>query len=425
MGQGILAFILFFLPIVFCPLIYHTYELTKTVFFRLFTELLVVMSWPAIFSELSFFLKDKKKNLISLLVLGYFFWVFLTSLLGFFWPRSLLGNYYRQQGLFTFFHFIFFFLLVVLFVGRLKKEWLAFSLSGGAFLGGLMKSSGHPNFLAGYLVITLPFTFYLIKKRKIFSIFLFFQVWAVIQSGSRMAVFLLFAVLGFYFLRCLKKERFLLLFFLILILLSLPFAREVSFYENRWRIWQKGWLAFGQRPIFGWGLENFEYAFGSVLKPEKDIGLTDIRVDKAHNEFLEIAVSSGIVGLGLYLAIIFSSLKLFWQKLKSSENKDWWLAVFLSLIVFVIRSQFNPISIAEYVLFWFLIGLAAVNKIPKEEILEKRILGLMVVFSLLLMAIFNLRSLMADYYFKKGLFQKARQIFPWEEVYQLKVKGYN
>lgn len=456
-----LLFAFLFLPLIFCPAIFNAYELAKIIFLRLFIEIVIGLSWIAILSGLLMIFKEYRKNTIVLTVLTYFFWVFLISITGESWLRSLFGNYFRQQGFFTFTHFIFLFLLIALLRNQIREKFLALSISIGAFLTSLYAiyqallslsrgnyfpeiagAFGNPNFLGGYLIIALPFVAFLAQKQKGSWFLLFPQVLAIILSGSRVAILLLLILSCFYFYFFFKRGLSILILLLVFVLISTPSTlRATSPYENRLRIWRNGLMAFLKRPVTGWGLENFEYAFSSVLQPAKDFIFNDLRVDKAHNEFIEILVASGLIGFCLFLIIIIFALTSLWQKMKTSKNKDWWLAVFLSLSLFIVRSQLNPVSIAEQALFWFLIGLAAGSQISTRELAKRpqlkgrRFLAIMVISSLIFMGIINLRSFMADYYFKKGVeqekinqqkatyfFKKARQLYPWEEVYQLKAR---
>jgi ABC-type maltose transport system permease subunit len=59
---------------------------------------------------------------------------------------------------------------------------------------------------------------------------------------------------------------------------------------------------------------------------------------------LEITVSSGLVGLIIFVSIIGYTL------LHATFE------VRLSLIAFLITAQFNPLSIAQIALFWLLLG---------------------------------------------------------------------
>lgn len=67
-------------------------------------------------------------------------------------------------------------------------------------------------------------------------------------------------------------------------------------------------------------MEQFEKAFVSVLAPS-DFNLKNIRVDKAHNELLEIGVAEGVLGVASWLTIVTVSARTFWQKRKDYQSK--------------------------------------------------------------------------------------------------------
>jgi O-antigen ligase len=108
-----------------------------------------------------------------------------------------------------------------------------------------------------------------------------------------------------------------------------------SQWDNRFIIWNAGINSVIQKPILGVGQENFELIFPKNMH---------FRVDNAHNLFLETAVSSGLIGLFLYLLIICNSLKLAEFKIK------------LAIIAFLITGFFNPLNIVSIILFWILVG---------------------------------------------------------------------
>ena len=117
-------------------------------------------------------------------------------------------------------------------------------------------------------------------------------------------------------------------------ILSLP--REAPC-DNRLLIWTVGLEALSKRPILGYGQENFEHAIpgGKMHK-----------ADNAHNIFLETAMSSGLIGLFIFLGIVITSFR------KAS------FTVGMSLLAFLIVAQFNPLSIVQISLFWFLLAFA-------------------------------------------------------------------
>lgn len=214
---------------------------------------------------------------------------------------------------------------------------------------------GNPNFLGGYLVVLLPLFLFSDNKKVFLSkdfllrfITIAMIAGTIILSGSRSAVLGLVAVIIFYLIKFVKiKTETTLLNLLLIFLISLGlfssaknhFIREHgSFADNRERIWNDGLTAFVKRPLLGYGQENFE-----ITIPEE----RTIATDNAHNIFLEVLVSSGIIGLGIFLLIIFAAIKQASYPVK------------ISLVSFLIVAQFNPLSIAQIALFWFLLGISS------------------------------------------------------------------
>lgn len=113
------------------------------------------------------------------------------------------------------------------------------------------------------------------------------------------------------------------------------FFKRDSPCDSRFLIWIAGLNSLLKHPVLGIGQDNFE---SLMPKGNKYV------VDNAHNIFLETAISSGLLGLLLYVLIIFYALK------KASFD------IKMSLLAFIIIGQFNPLSIAQISLFWILIG---------------------------------------------------------------------
>ncbi|MFH0928380.1 MAG: O-antigen ligase family protein [bacterium] len=92
----------------------------------------------------------------------------------------------------------------------------------------------------------------------------------------------------------------------------LPFYARRVVYSNfdpvRLTIWNQAWLAFRQRPVFGWGLENIANPINKNIDfVGRDKAATDFWYDRVHNQFLEMLATVGVVGflayLGLYGAV--------------------------------------------------------------------------------------------------------------------------
>jgi len=243
--------------------------------------------------------------------------------------------------------------------------------------GPIGSSFGQPNFLAGYLVVTLPFTLCLLinasKNYKIAYLFIaIVQIVAIVLTKSVAGTFgVLLVTLGtLYIYSGTKQKKFLALswltiavFGVILFIANNRYSYSSQTYEtvragSRERIIRKAFFAVKEKPLLGWGWSNFDYAFDSVDWPIK-FG-HDVYVDKAHSNVLEVVVATGIVGLFIYLGII-TRTGYFLTKSNSDFNK----VLLLTLVIFIIHSQTNIISITEEVIFWIIVGVS-ISIAPKS-----------------------------------------------------------
>jgi|GEM_PF-2855567 len=66
--------------------------------------------------------------------------------------------------------------------------------------------------------------------------------------------------------------------------------------------WQVAWSGFKDHSVFGWGPEQYHLLYDKHYNPK----LYNIEpwVDRAHNNYLDVATSSGVVGLLAYLGVI-------------------------------------------------------------------------------------------------------------------------
>ena len=71
-----------------------------------------------------------------------------------------------------------------------------------------------------------------------------------------------------------------------------------------------------ERPWFGYGLETFILVFKKFNQEYTEIFHDRVLIDRAHNNYLDIAFSMGLTGLAAYLAILASFLMYVWQTYK-------------------------------------------------------------------------------------------------------------
>ncbi|KKQ53109.1 hypothetical protein A2865_01565 [Candidatus Woesebacteria bacterium RIFCSPHIGHO2_01_FULL_39_17] len=388
-------FITFFLlGLLIYPFVYWLpasipFEIPRVFFIQRWIELVALTGIILLFPYLK---KERIDKLLIFLAIIFFAVTIIASVLGPDVLKSVGGNLYRGDGLVTLAHLVALSFVVALFI---RKTWfvsVVYSISLAAagisawavydslslyFLknqsvynwdGAIATSFGNPNFLAGYLLVTLPLLYFLWKTtskqstKKFWLIVIGMQMIAILLTFAWAGAFgiLTFFLISFVLNKTKRKILFISLIILALLSLGLFFKAQKQkeavpdrlIAEGRQRIFTKGILAFRERPFLGWGWANFDYAFESVDWPIaiKD----DVYVDKAHSTFLEVLVTSGIVGFTLYLALIVRILMNLW-----TNNTPISRAFLVSFLLYVIHSQTNVISIAEEVVFWIILGFSA------------------------------------------------------------------
>lgn len=377
---SILYFFSLYLPFLVFPLsTYEPFELPKVVVLIFISTFLTLLYKPSIV----YYRNNKiKHNLIRTLILSQVIVHGTGVIFGINPLQSLWGQYYRYQGFITQLALCSIFLLVsngvTYKIDYLKLfRYIALSALGISvlvivqsvayhvfhtsiyvFLGRMTATLGNPNFTGSYLVMCFPFVYHLLHskpKNVVLATFLFGIAILLTQSRGSVAVFLTIIVLMSFG----TNKSFLIMLVSIIFGIVLIFGllyRQPSSFDTRYLIWEKGIEALMQRPILGWGLENYEEAFTSTLSDKPyDYNLKDIRVDKAHNEFLEIGVASGTVGLVVYLLLLAGSLQVFWRRRKYPLVR----MSLISLVAFILLSSVNVISITLYYLFYVILGYAA------------------------------------------------------------------
>lgn len=388
---------IFLSPFVFWPWNPIPFELPRVWFILRWVEILGLFGSVYLFTMSQY---NKLDRLIVTVLFSFSLIAFLTAIFGSDWNKSVWGNPYRNDGLFTFFHL----LGLSLFVGWFwQNSWIlaftkAITFSSGlislwavtdwirltvfnditlsGWQGAVGATFGQPNFLAGYLSVTLPFTWYFVRNSKLkYNYgFLFIQLAAILVTrswGGILTSIIFFLLLCFFPSR--KKglhrssNR---LFQLITILICTLFVFIVYvcthptnnfIAESRERIFVKLTLAIWKHPLFGWGWANADHAFNSISWP---IFLKhDVYLDKAHSLIFESFVTTGIIGGVIYLFVLFSvGKKLYRNQISLSSELFWRKTIILSFILFLFHSQTNVISIGEELIFWILTGMAMISK---------------------------------------------------------------
>ena len=126
-------------------------------------------------------------------------------------------------------------------------------------------------------------------------------------------------------------------------------------------VWQGAIELFKRNPLFGTGVETYAYAYYSVKPLAHNLTSEwDYLYNKAHNEYLNYLATTGIFGLGAYLAIIILFLYLALKSLLkvSGENANQPISIgIISGFIALLVSNFFGFSVVILNLFFFLFPL--------------------------------------------------------------------
>ena len=114
--------------------------------------------------------------------------------------------------------------------------------------------------------------------------------------------------------------------------------------------WESAMAGTLERPLLGWGLENFAEPFDKYYNP-KHFGIESF-FDRTHNVFLEYTISGGIL-------LLLSWLMMFWfyyWELFKRKKTLWWSILLVTPIAYFIQGFFLFDVLAIYlILFVFLL----------------------------------------------------------------------
>lgn len=86
-------------------------------------------------------------------------------------------------------------------------------------------------------------------------------------------------------------------------------ARDTS--ALRIMVWGSAWEGFKERPLLGWGQENFNYVFNKYYNP--NMYWAEPWYDRTHNIMLDWLIAAGVLGLlaylGMYLALFIEIIR--------------------------------------------------------------------------------------------------------------------
>lgn len=403
-----------FVPLIIFNEYISPFHFGKVVVFRSLVEVMLALYLLLIWKDRSYL---PRFNIITWSFLAFACAFSITSFTSVIPYASVWGSLERMGGVFTFWHYFIYFIIITS-IFRSKEEWLTlfkiaiFVGTLSAFYGFGQKTNieffvgsggrerifgtiGNPALFAGYqiLILFLALILWLYKRDKthekiIYGSALIFTTIAILMTAVRGSILglgigmLAFALLYFSAYRSKRAKKILLaliglaIIFVVLALLlkntslvqDSRYLRRITDFslrsytvQTRFWAWQAGIKGWGENPktiMLGWGPENFNIPFSKYFNPKFFQGPgSETLFDRAHNMFVEILVTMGLLGLVTYLTIFLVSIKVLWRKI--NENKDQILfgVGFISLLIaYAIHNSFIFDTSANFLTFFTILG---------------------------------------------------------------------
>lgn len=438
--------------VLFTPLVIHTrfffpFVAPKTIFFRIIVEIILAAYLFLVISNHHF---RPRINALTIALVVFLSIFILTSFTGVNLERSFWSTNERMTGIWTMLH-LFAFFIVLGSVFKRRQDWekiLGVSIIVGVLLsiyilkgdeistrgGGTI---GNTSFMAAYLLFDIFFAIILfLSKRKFWQIFaglsLALMLPVLFTSAARGAIIsfcggLFLLMLGYLIFsskKVLKRIAFGIILVLAVLGIILAVVQPVFVkdkvditlreMESRFAVWEKGWKGFLERPILGWGPENFNVVFLKFFNPCMFSSCGgEIWFDRAHNIVFDTLVSSGAVGFFSYLAIfavaIFGLLKVA-AKVVERKNVFVPLGIAVLLIVYFFQNLFVFDMINTYLVFFLSLAFIAflTQKPPplEEKIVKARHINSVLGFLVIVITVFalwlgNIQPAIANHYVMK------------------------
>lgn len=375
-------FLVPFVPFLVSSAFFFPFITTKAFTFRIIVEVIFAAWLLLALTDTSY---RPKKSIILYVTLAFLAVIGLADIFGVAPVKSFWSNFERMEGYITLLHLGMFFMVISSVFGRndpasaqgsgeaMWKRWWNMTLVA-AFLmvlysvlqlvglktinqGGVRVDGTLGN--AIYLAVYMLFHFFLAllflwreKKNRtlawVYGILALSYLWILYFTATRGAILgLLGGLLIIAILNVRNKEDELirktsiaLLAGLLIVVGGFWGVRNTEFVTNspvlsrfssltaaelktqgRYFVWPIAFKGWQERPLLGWGQENFNYIFQKHYVPE--MFRLEPWFDRAHNIFLDWMVVGGVLGLLAYLSLYVALLFSIWKPARlSGGGKD-------------------------------------------------------------------------------------------------------
>lgn len=407
------VYITAFVPLIIFSQFISPFHFGKVVIFRSIIEIMAVFYLILVWKDRSYL---PPRHLL-LTVFGLFTLVFgISTFISVNPYLSFWGSLERMGGLWSFIHYLIYF-IVLISVFKTREDWLRLSKLAifvgvlSAFYGFGQKTDikffvgsgdrarifgtiGNAALFAGYQIVTLFLALSLAlsswalpKYRGYLYVAALINTIAVLMTAVRGSIlgmgigFLLFAFLYTITSPSRVAKRILLgLLGLAVIFIAFAFLfKNTNFVKSSgyltrltdfsfktltvqtrfwaWRAGIDGWKETPKTVLFGWGPENFNVPFSKHFNPKFFRGIgSETLFDRAHNMFVEILVTTGLLAFLLYVAMFAMARRLIWLRMVRGPDKVLGIGLIALIVAYIIHNSFIFDTSANLIAFFTVLG---------------------------------------------------------------------
>lgn len=401
-----------FIPLVIFSQYISPFHFGKVIVFRSLVEIMLVLYLYLVARDSSYRPRVDKFFWAFLAFTAIYTLTALTSINVY---QSFWGTLERMGGVYSFWHYFIFYIILTSTL-KTKDEWVTFlKITVGVgvlsafygfgqrtnlefFIGSggrerIFGTIGNAALFAGYQILNVFIALILgvestnKRNRNILFASAGIMVLAVFMTAVRGSLLglsvglLLFVFL--YFSQTsskLAKKILLSLLGLVIVFVGFSFAfKDSSVIQNsrylkrvtdfsptnytvqtRFWAWQaglKGWSESPQKMMLGWGPENFNVPFSKHFNPLFFRGPgSETLFDRAHNMFVEVLVTTGLLGLIAYLGIFFVIFKSLWRLRDNSKFRVVSWGLMSMTVAYMIHNAFIFDTSANLLVFFSVFG---------------------------------------------------------------------
>ncbi len=134
--------------------------------------------------------------------------------------------------------------------------------------------------------------------------------------------------------------------------------------QSRIILWSRiGWNGFKERPVLGWGQDNFIVVFGKYYDPE--MYKQEPWFDRAHNVFVDWLIAGGALGLLAYLLLFGTGMYVLWKSDAFPLPEK--ALLFGLLAAYFFHNIFVFDNLISYIYFTMFLAYLHARSLPAEE----------------------------------------------------------